>query len=205
MNKLIDSADDPIPSFMLLQAGITDDKSQISITTYYRALEVSKFLPINIAESCLVIEKINKAFSFNAKSFAITIHAFNAYYIENFSCLEKAPIDTLSEMEIMLEISFLAQGKKWIHKRLEEKRDLTESRINSHGIQNLIAAIELYNARPKDTRIENYDTILLSSLEEVLDHIKHYNSIKAISSYAEEAKIVYKKIKDGLNKIIQIV
>lgn len=51
MDELLDhEQDQSIPSFMLLQAGVTDNMQTLMLTAYYRALEVHNFLKINLAD-----------------------------------------------------------------------------------------------------------------------------------------------------------
>jgi len=202
MSTLIDSEDKSIPSFMVLQADISEDSKVLSLTTYYRALEVSKFLPINIAESCLVAEKLQKAFSFKFKEFSLTIHAFNGYVKENFSCLEKASVDLLSEGEIMMQIMTAKTYKEWLKAELTHKRETIESRINHEGIALLIKCIEMYNSQPKEPNAMIYDRDLIKLLKSILKKIKEYNEIVYSSTYTDQAKKKYKEIIDELDKTI---
>jgi hypothetical protein len=203
MDLLTNSGDEPIPSFMLLQAGITDDKDKILMTCYFRALEVSKFLPINIAEACLAIEDIFTRCHSIATKFELTIHAGNAYYIENFSCLEKAPIDTLDPEEISMEIA-IEDGKPWIKEQLTRKMELVESRINLSGMKNLIRVLRLFNQKEKmNRRIENYSETLINGLENVLKRMEYYNQIRLSSSYAKGAHTEYEFIRKDLKALIK--
>jgi hypothetical protein len=202
MSTLIDSGDKPIPSFMVLQVGISDDSKTLLITTYYRALELSKFLPINIAESCLIAEKLQNEFSYKFTHFSLTIHAFNGYVKENFSCLEKASIDLLSESEIMMNIMTANTSKEWLKEKLSNKKETNESRINPDGIEQLIKCIEMYNRQVKAINSIVYEADLLKYLKSILNKIKEYNEIVNTSTYAAQGKNKYQEILKEIDKAI---
>jgi thymidylate synthase len=205
MSTLIASGDKSIPSFMVLQTDISDDGSTLNLTVYFRALEVSKFLPINIAESCLVAEKLQKAFSYKFKQFSLTIHAFNAYVKENFACLEKAAIDLTSEAEIMMNIMTASTSKSWLKDVLTNKMETIESRINEEGINSLVKSIELYNARSKDSTSIVYDSKFVKKLKSVHTKIKEYNEIVYTSTYTSDAKSKYEEIRSELREAINLI
>ncbi|NOT37621.1 MAG: hypothetical protein HOP11_09625 [Saprospiraceae bacterium] len=200
MDSIINKKDNPIPSFMLMQVSMSDDNSQLSITSYYRALEVSEFLKINIAENCLVVDKINQAFSSKIKRFSLTIHAGIAHYVEHFSCLEKANIDTQKQIDIATKVSSL--NKKWIKEMLINKKDLTESRINQDGLTALIEAMKSYN---KEKRKKIYEVVIIATLEKVLSDVKAFNLEKSKTSHSTNAKIIYGRIKSNLESVIHIL
>lgn len=202
MSTLISSDDKSIPSFMVMQAGMSDDLSQLSLTSYFRALEVSKYLPRNIAESCLVAEKLQSAFSFKFKELSITIHACNAYVKENYSCHEKAELDMLGEAEIMMQVMMANTSRSWIKKMLNNKKDINESRIIPDGINHLVQSIEMANNRPKQATELVYDGSLISLLKSISTKIKEHNEIVYSSTYAVQAKEKYNEIKSELNKAI---
>lgn len=198
MDSIINTKDNPMPSFMLMQVSINDDNSMLSITSYYRALEVSEFLPINIAENCYVIDKINKAFSSKFKNFSLTIHAGIAHYIEHFSCLEKAQIDIQKPIDIATKVSSL--NKKWIREMLENKKDLNESKINQDGITALIDSMKSFN---KEKKNKVYGEIVITQLEKVLKDIKEFNLEKSKTSHSINVKKIYAGIKENIETVIK--
>ena len=107
MSTLISSEDQSIPSFMVMQAGMSDDMHQLTLTSYFRALEVSKYLPRNLAESCLVAEKLQSAFSYKFQKLSIVLHAGNAYVKENFP-----PVFSLIYCLCETQNSLVSQPKK---------------------------------------------------------------------------------------------
>ena len=202
MSTLISSDDKSIPSFMVMQAGMSDDMSQLSLTSYFRALEVSKYLPRNIAESCLVAEKLQSAFSFKFKELSITIHACNAYVKENYSCHEKAEMDMLGEAEIMMQVMIAKSSRTWMKKMLNNKKDINESRIIPEGINHLVQSIEMANKRPREATEIFYEDNLIALLKSISKKIKEHNEIVYSSTYAVQAKEKYNEIKSELDKAI---
>lgn len=100
MKDLIDSGDDPRPSFMIFQAGFeSGNKNLLYITLYYRALEVSRFLPINLAEAGLILRRIQGEIP-EIRQFHILIHAFRAYQDPNFNCLIRSDLDVAAPAAI---------------------------------------------------------------------------------------------------------
>lgn len=199
MESLIDSGDKPIPSFLILQAGISDDYSTLSITCYYRALEIKKFLPINLAEICLIASQINNAFGHKFKNIEITIHAFNAYVKDDFTCLNRAELDTFTEAEIATKIAVAGEGPRWVRKMLDEKKDHVESNIDIAGINNLISSIKLYIEANKTVV---YSQQFLNYLKEVASSIEEFNDIVKNSSYATKSAEQYEVIKYNIAKAI---
>lgn len=92
-----ESGDDPIPSFMIFQAGIEEDV--LYCTVYFRALEVSSFLRLNLEEIRLRIQKIYEVLLSFSKV-RLVIHAFRAYNNPKTSKLRKAALDRMDGVDI---------------------------------------------------------------------------------------------------------
>ena len=196
--SIINTKDNSIPSYMLTQVSMDDDRSTLSITSYYRALEVSEFLPINLAENCLIVDGIVKAFGSKVKFFNITIHAGIAHYIEHFSCLRKAKIDYQKPLEIVTKVANL--NRDWIKQMLLDKMDLTESRINRSGLSTLLNSMKLQNREKKPIV---YNDTVINSLDAVLSDIKLFNLEKSRTSHSKEVKNIYSRVKKNLSLVVQ--
>ncbi|WP_323955553.1 hypothetical protein [Aeromonas caviae] len=98
---IMDSGDNPIPSFMLFQSILDDGVLYCNI--YLRALEVSKFLRINLEEIRLNIEEISRS-TLNFQKVKLTILACRAHHVPNFNPLEKPKLDLMSQYQIMTMI-----------------------------------------------------------------------------------------------------
>ena len=95
---IIGSGDTPIPSFMVLQFSLEDD--QLYITVYFRALEVSKFLRINLEEIRLVAKRIYDS-NRKIKDIKLNVFSFRAYVRDDFNPLERPAIELLDDIEIL--------------------------------------------------------------------------------------------------------
>ena len=96
-DDISNSEDDPIPSFMIFQTCIKSNT--LYCTSYFRALEVSTFLRINIEEIRLKIAEIyQKLPRFNKVK--LVIFAFSAYHQSAISPLKKAKIDLMTSIDI---------------------------------------------------------------------------------------------------------
>lgn len=94
------SGDGPLPSFLLLQAGFDERRRDVlCITAYYRALEVSRFLPMNITEIALIAERLADEMPLFAEV-EITMHAFRAHSVPGNSGHERSRLDLASATQI---------------------------------------------------------------------------------------------------------
>ena len=93
------SKDGKLPSFVLLQAAVGDDGKQLVMTAYYRALEVSNFLPINLAEIALIADKIWTNTP-TLESLDLTVHAFRAHDNPEFRAHTRSALDIAAEQGI---------------------------------------------------------------------------------------------------------
>ena len=134
--KIIGTGDKPIPSFLILQFSFENSKRKLICAAYYRALEVSRFLPINIAEICLIIDQLQSAFG-GIEEFQLTIHAFLAKIIPNFNCLKVAEIDLEKNRGLISAAFYNKDYKKLIH--------FLRSKVPNDSYICLDGVTELYN------------------------------------------------------------
>lgn len=116
-DDILESGDNPIPSFMVLQFSI--EEKELYITAYFRALEVSKFLRINIEEIRLIAKKIYNEIT-NLSTIKLNIFAFRAYEKENQSTLKRQEIELLEERHILINMQ---KNAKKIITLLKEKKE----------------------------------------------------------------------------------
>jgi len=98
---IMNSGDNPIPSFMIFQSIL--DNGILYCNIYLRALEVSKFLRINLEEIRLNIEEISRS-TLDFRKVRLTILACRAHHVPNFNSLEKPKLDLMSQYQIMTMI-----------------------------------------------------------------------------------------------------
>lgn len=96
-DHILNSGDKPIPSFMLLQTGIEDNI--LYCTTYFRVIEISVFLRINLEEIRQKLVEIYNSL-LNFRIVRLVIFSFRAYKNNSISPLRKPKIDLLTSIRI---------------------------------------------------------------------------------------------------------
>ncbi|WP_369045767.1 hypothetical protein [Sinomonas sp. P10A9] len=154
-----DSGDDALPSFLLLQAGFDRASDEaLLITAYYRALEVSEFLPINLAEMCLIAQTISERIP-SVSSLNLTVHAFRAHIVNGFRAHKRSLIDIVSVDEIQTWVQE-DNVQKLSDLLIEKSRP--ETIIESTGLINLRIVLENEGWSP-DIRAALDQAILVQS------------------------------------------
>lgn len=129
------TGDEPIPSFMLLQCTIENNK--LYCTSYFRALEVSTFLRINLEEIRIKICKIHEQLPI-FHDVAITIFAFRAYVNRNINTLRIPEIDRTHAIILFQK---LKQNPREIAKMLRDKCQ-SSTFILTKSISDLIVGVQ---------------------------------------------------------------
>lgn len=193
MNSIVESKDNPIPSFLIAQFGFSKKTEHtLLVTLYYRALEVGHFLPINLAECCIYVSEIKKHFP-DVENFLLNIHAFRAQLIPGFHCLEKAEIDYLSPIKITRIVYDLDINR--IKTLLYDKLNKVESVIDTIGLEYLYEALEVSE---KDLGFKKIKEILRQIIEKMIE----IKEIRENTSYYEDVELPMNRIKELLRNII---
>jgi hypothetical protein len=87
-------------------------------TLYYRSLEVSTFLSINLEEIRLMLKRVSDAGGLQFDEVALTIFAFRAYVQEQMNTLERCELDRLNQLEL---VELLMNGPHRLPHLLREK------------------------------------------------------------------------------------
>jgi len=193
MYDIIDSGDEAIPSFLVLQFSFSHyDPKTLLVTAYFRALEVENFLPINLAEICININKICQHFP-KIETFKLHLVAFRAQRIKNFSCLTKCTIDVIDSMKIMVLID--DGNRSEIVKLLQEKLNSKESVIITDGIQSL----------SKGMKLRGFE-IISEQIDEIVKAMNEVNTLrKSTSVYNDKLKEKYQEISCNLEKALKLI
>jgi len=181
---IIGSGDKPIPSFMILQFSI-EDGNQLYITVYFRALEVSNFLRINIEEIRIIIESI-KSKIINIDKVFLNIFAFRAYIKEDINPLQRAKLDLIKDPKELIEL-------------LEEKK--TFSTVIEYKIYE-----DIVNWINKDSSNYIHQSIKKPLIKKLLNNIiiisKEIEDLRTKSSHSHD---IDKKQNDYKNKIDKLI
>lgn len=193
MADIIDSGDAPLPSFLILQFGLpkaTSDK--VLVTAYFRALEVSRFLPINLAEISQNIRFFKSRFT-SIEYFELTIIAFRAHIIRGFHCLQKASLDIQDAVEITLAVDRRELGK--LRGWLASKIAVTESIVCTAGLEVLCRALEKCG--------EAYDKSILVDVRAALGNMKRLREMRKATSNTQEINNLNKNIESSLRSAVK--
>lgn len=141
---VVESGDGFLPSFDVVQFGfLEEERTNLLITLYLRALEVNHFLKINLCEIYLMCKQIAHEIR-SIETVSVNIYAFKAQYKENYGCFKCAEIDKIDESEITLS---LQDNLGYIVQLLMEKRDLNETVIENKGMTSFFKALQASNKR----------------------------------------------------------
>lgn len=180
MEDVVGSADNFLPSLDIIQFGFKEDnKKELYITLYLRALEVNNFLKINLSEVYVMCKKISEKIR-GISILNITIFSFKAQYREKFSCFRKAEIDILDESELM--ISVMEKDINTIICLLENKHELSETVVHLNGVEKLERCIKNYNRRNKKVYSDDICNSI-SDLKKNMDKLKELR--ESTSNYTE--------------------
>ena len=96
------SGDKPIPSFMVFQTSIENEV--LYCTTYFRALEISTFLRVNIEEIRQRLLSVHSSCPRFTK-IRLVIFSFRAYHDSLMTPLKKPAFDLLSDIDVHMKLN----------------------------------------------------------------------------------------------------
>jgi hypothetical protein len=197
----MESKDTPIPSFMILQFSI-EDSTKLYLTTYFRALEVSKFLRINTEEIRQIIEKI-LAKNIQLNEIYLNIFAFRAYIDLDINPLKKPKIDTYDKQDIL---KYLLKEQSNLNELIEllNEKNTSSTVIRYLSFQNIIDWIN----------DSNFNSIIHSDLKkplvnqyfkEIVDILVELEKLREQTSHNELIDEKQKLYKNNLNQLIKVL
>lgn len=199
LEDVLKGGDSFLPSLDSIQFGFTnEERNELCITIYMRALEVKNFLPVNICEVYLMVKQIQHEIR-SIKKININIFAFRAQYKEKFGCFKKADIDMLKSYDIMKYT--MKKDTSTIIRWLENKLDLSETIIHLDGLIHLDESI----SRDDD---DFYTEELKVSLKNLIRSMDGLRILREKTSNYDEIKkeevVVECNIKDVISKFKEI-
>lgn len=179
-NDVNNSGDKPIPSFMVFQVSVFEHV--LYCTVYFRALEVSSFLRVNIEEIRLRLKDLHaELMSFN--SVRLVIHAYRAYNNPNASMLKKSRLDLMSGPEIMK----LVDNDPSEFSTLLREKSLDATVMSSNSLLDLKDAVGLADNIPTKAH-------LTALIDECINLTNQLNRLREIHSHHEHVSDVSKKL-----------
>ncbi|MDE6530237.1 MAG: metallophosphoesterase [Lachnospiraceae bacterium] len=186
-----------LPSLLSIQFSKSSDGDTIYVHMYLRALEVGRFLKINICEIEWLLEQLRQE-NVLFKRVDIAISAFRVQKREKFNCFIKAEIDNMDDIDLASYVN--AGDVSMICQMLEEKIDASETITNVKGLEALCKAMKKSNERPN---LYQYNLTAIKKLDSVLDVYAKLDAIhKRGSINTEEEKSNEIEIRAGINGVI---
>ena len=196
--NIMESKDNPIPSFMILQFSI-EHGTKLYVTTYFRALEVSKFLKINTEEIRQIIKKILDNF-LSVDEVYLNIIAFRAYIDGSINPLKKTKIELLNQREFLRFLRVESNLDDLIE-LLEEKK-LSSTVIEYESFQNILDWLQ----DPEYSSLIHTNlkkTLIIQILKEIIDILVHLKSLREKTSHNAEIDENQGKYKQKLEHLIR--
>lgn len=191
MKELFDSSDTPIPAFIVLQFRIIG--KILYLTAFFRALEVSEFLPINLTEICIHSKEICRK-NIEINRIRLCIVATSAHVIDEFTCLRKAKIDYMEEAKIGV---LVADKEKSELIRLLYNKGRHTSYLDLKGISALIIALKC----KKDA----YPAEVLTCANNFKKSIEKEKNERKITNSKKRLLPLQEKSREDLDKLIQAI
>ncbi|MFV7791342.1 hypothetical protein ACNO6Z_10880 [Aliarcobacter lanthieri] len=196
--NIMESKDNPIPSFMILQFSI-ENETKLYVTTYFRALEVSKFLKINTEEIRQIIKKVSNNF-LSLTEVYLNIIAFRAYIDDSINPLKKTKIELLKEREFL---RFLRVGSDLndLIDLLEEKK-VSSTVIEYESFQNILDWLQDHEySLLIDANLRK--PLIIQILKEIIEILVHLKSLREKTSHNTEIDENQGKYKEKLEQLIR--
>lgn len=179
MDDILRAKDRPIPSFMILQFG--RDGDTLYATAYFRALEVSRFLAVNVTEVCLIAGRMCRELRgvVDVRAVRLLLVAFKAYRDENFT-LERAEIDCQRRGAVALAVrdGEFSRVARWCEDKAKNR-----SFIERHGVLEIATAL--------DTGQGSYPVRLRDAIRGAVESMSAVKVLRGRMSSGEELDRAY--------------
>ena len=169
---IMSSGDGRLPSLLLIQGGISEeDPKRLFLTAYFRALEVGTFLPINFAEILVIAKRVRERIP-SLSLMEVTVHAFRAHHVPNFSTHRISLLDMADPREIqrLADARDFSTIAGWLGDKAKP-----ESIVELAGLAELIAA----------ARSSDWDSDITHQLELTLATLTVLKTVRASGSQVE--------------------
>lgn len=201
-NEICNKGDHPIPSFLIFQVTIEDNI--LYATAYFRALEIENFLPVNLQEIKLNLQKIFSECNLNyVNTINLALYVFNAY--KNPS--QKIPcilgIDQLDSMDIMAMIAD-ADKHATLSLLIREKIGI-ETYISTGWVEAFIKVLSTHSSMIPLSKIKDNQMPLKQKLQTLLDIYIKLREVRAKDSHSTNIDQLYVRANDLIQEILGLI
>lgn len=201
IEDVVKSGDNFLPSLDILQFGFNNnERNELYVTIYLRALEVNNFLKINISEIFVMINKIADKIR-SITNLNINIFSFKAQYKEKFSCFRKADIDMIDESKLMIYV--MNKKLEEIIKLLKNKCDLSETVVHIDGIDKLDKCINNY-IESQGNEYEIYYIEILNEIKKLKEVMKKLKELREKTSIYKEIMEEETELQSRIHNLIKM-
>ncbi len=165
--------DDKLVSFDVVQFGFADDnRNNLNITVYLRALELRYFLPINICETYIMARKLQHHFR-NINEVTVCIFAFIGEAKDEYGCYRKSRLDIIFESDICK--LYTDKNFKEIEGLLLEKITMSDTVINFDWLTKIKNVIHTYCFESSRDKIK-------AQIDNVENNLDEYKKVRSCCS-----------------------
>lgn len=184
------SGDNPIPSFMIFQTSIEDEV--LYCTTYFRALEISTFLRVNIEE---IRQRLLSVYSSCPRftKIRLVIFSFRAYHNSLMTPLKKPEFDLLSPIKIYTKLN--STPNKFGNLIREKSKDSTVVYLD--GLLALKEAVEECGGKLIN------ESLILQHINSSIEKGEELKNIRLLHSHHESIKQKADDLSSSLIKLAE--
>ncbi|WP_345761684.1 hypothetical protein [Diaminobutyricibacter sp. McL0608] len=186
------SGDGPLPSFMLVQFGFSGPaRDTLYVTSYYRALEVTAFLPLNVTEMALVAERLADRFP-SIERAEVTMHSFRAHANHGFRAHQRSKLDMATPTQI----------HRWVVDRnYSELADLLQEKSAPASIIEDSGLTILWN----EAQSAGWQNELLDELERALGLLTALRTMREVGTHENRIDSLQRQLTERLLRCAEMI
>lgn len=188
------SGDKPIPSFMTAQYAVSGE--DLYSTFYYRALETSSFLKINLEEFRMMADQVKPQ---NITHICGTIFSFYAYQNAGFANLKKNKLDYIEQPELL---SYLENPGADLCGLLEELKNAS-SVISSNGVKSIKGWLDANQIRKGRVGIPIGTPSFLEKICSLIEQIDTLSLLLSKAANARQIEDARAAVATTVNKLVE--
>lgn len=198
-NNICGQGDHPIPSFLLFQVTVEDNI--LYATTYFRALEIAKFLKINVQEIKLNLLKIIQECNLrHITKVRVTIHAFNAYKKEDQNIPRIFEIDRMRPSQLS-RLLYKESEHANLARLIMEKKGV-DTYISTAWVETIIDELTVNSDMIEQSNLKNNIKNLKRKFEALLEAYRTLIQLRKKASHSSEIDQYNQRANDLILDII---
>ncbi|MDC4578946.1 hypothetical protein NQ820_04780 [Acinetobacter baumannii] len=201
-DEICNKGDHPIPSFLVFQ--VTIEGNILYATAFFRALEIEIFLPVNLQEIKLNLQKIFSKCNLNyVNTIKFALYAFNAYKKPSQKIPSILGIDQLDPIDLMgmvIDENAHAQLRFLISEKIG-----IETYVSTEWVETFIKILTKQFLKIPQSNIKDNIKPLSQKLESLLGLYNRLREFRAKNSHSEEIDQLYIQANDLIEEILGLI